>query len=57
MTISVEGSSVKRRPLRQYDKPVRRMAFTIASYFNFVNRVAEGLDVEFSAEEVRGYQY
>jgi len=29
----------------------------IASYFNFVNRVAEGLNVEFSEEEMRGYKY
>ena len=29
----------------------------IASYFNFVNRIALGLGVEFSAEEVRGYKY
>jgi uncharacterized peroxidase-related enzyme len=29
----------------------------ITSYFNFVNRVAEGLGVEFTAEEVKGYTY
>lgn len=29
----------------------------IASYFNFVNRVAEGLGVELTAEEVQGYKY
>lgn len=29
----------------------------ITSYFNFVNRVALGLGVEFSAEEVAGYRY
>ena len=29
----------------------------ITSYFNFVNRIAEGLGVEFSEEEVRGYNY
>jgi alkylhydroperoxidase family enzyme len=29
----------------------------ITSYFNFVNRVAEGLGVEFSEEEVQGYNY
>lgn len=29
----------------------------IASYFNFVNRVASGLGVEFSEEEVKGYKY
>ncbi len=29
----------------------------ITSYFNFVNRVAEGLGVEFSEEEARGYKY
>ncbi|HHH77745.1 MAG TPA: peroxidase [Thermoplasmatales archaeon] len=27
----------------------------IASYFNFVNRIALGLGVEFSSEEVTGY--
>lgn len=29
----------------------------IISYFNFVNRIALGLGVEFSEEEVTGYQY
>jgi len=29
----------------------------IISYFNFVNRIALGLGVEFSADEIRGYQY
>lgn len=29
----------------------------IASYFNFVNRIALGLGVEFSEEEVKGYKY
>jgi len=29
----------------------------VASYFNFVNRIAEGLGVEFDEEEVRGYKY
>ncbi len=29
----------------------------IASYFNFVNRIASGLGVTFSAEEVTGYKY
>ena len=29
----------------------------ITSYFNFVNRIAEGLGVEFSEDEVRGYKY
>jgi uncharacterized peroxidase-related enzyme len=29
----------------------------IASYFNFVNRIALGLGVEFSDEEVKGYNY
>ncbi len=29
----------------------------IASYFNFVNRIALGLGVEFSQEEVEGYEY
>ena len=29
----------------------------IASYFNFVNRVALGLGVAFSPEEVEGYRY
>lgn len=29
----------------------------IASYFNFVNRIAEGLGVTFSAEEAAGYRY
>lgn len=29
----------------------------IISYFNFVNRIALGLGVEFSEEEVKGYNY
>lgn len=29
----------------------------ITSYFNFVNRIALGLGVEFSDEEVKGYNY
>lgn len=29
----------------------------IASYFNFVNRIALGLGVEFSEEEAKGYKY
>ncbi|MHA2104425.1 MAG: peroxidase-related enzyme [Candidatus Hodarchaeales archaeon] len=29
----------------------------ITSYFNFVNRVANGLNVEFSEEEITGYKY
>ena len=29
----------------------------IASYFNFVNRIALGLGVEFSIDEVKGYRY
>jgi uncharacterized peroxidase-related enzyme len=29
----------------------------IVSYFNFVNRVANGLGVKFSEEEVKGYNY
>lgn len=29
----------------------------ITSYFNFVNRIAEGLGVAFSEEEVSGYKY
>jgi len=28
----------------------------IMSYFNFVNRIALGLGVEYSSEEVRGYK-
>jgi hypothetical protein len=29
----------------------------VASYFNFANRVVQGLGVEFSEDEVRGYKY
>jgi uncharacterized peroxidase-related enzyme len=29
----------------------------ITGYFNFVNRIAEGLGVEFTAEEAGGYRY
>jgi uncharacterized protein YciW len=29
----------------------------IVSYFNFVNRIALGLGVEFSKEEIAGYKY
>jgi len=33
------------------------LANLIISYFNFVNRIALGLGVEFSVEEVGGYKY
>ncbi|MFO7793212.1 MAG: hypothetical protein R6W73_09605, partial [Candidatus Saliniplasma sp.] len=29
----------------------------VASYFNFVNRIAIGLGVEFTEEEASGYEY
>jgi uncharacterized peroxidase-related enzyme len=29
----------------------------ITAYFNFVNRIAEGLGVDFSAQEIAGYRY
>ena len=29
----------------------------ITNYFNFVNRVANGLGVDFSEEEMKGYKY
>ena len=29
----------------------------VVSYFNFVNRIANGLGVEFSEDEVKGYNY
>ena len=29
----------------------------ITNYFNFVNRVANGLGVDFSEEEIKGYKY
>ena len=29
----------------------------VISYFNFVNRIANGLGVEFSDDEIRGYKY
>jgi len=29
----------------------------ITNYFNFVNRVANGLGVDFSEEEIQGYKY
>ncbi len=32
-------------------------ATLVVSYFNFVNRLANGLGVEFSPEEMRGYRY
>ena len=32
-------------------------ACQVVAYFNFVNRIAQGLGVEFSADEVRGYKY
>lgn len=33
------------------------MANLIISYFNFVNRIALGLGVEFSEDEIKGYKY
>lgn len=29
----------------------------VVSYFNFVNRIANGLGVEFSEDEIKGYKY
>jgi alkylhydroperoxidase family enzyme len=29
----------------------------IVAYFNFINRIAQGLGVEVTAEEVQGYRY
>lgn len=49
-----------------YVQGLREVGFTdraildlnlITSYFNFVNRIAEGLGVEFSEDEARGYRY
>jgi uncharacterized peroxidase-related enzyme len=33
------------------------LANLIVSYFNFVNRIALGLGVEFTEEEIKGYKY
>jgi uncharacterized peroxidase-related enzyme len=38
------------------DEEILQVAL-IVGYFNFVNRVADGLGVEFSEDEVRGYKY
>jgi uncharacterized peroxidase-related enzyme len=38
------------------DKEILNVNLT-TSYFNFVNRVALGLGVEFTEEEARGYKY
>jgi uncharacterized peroxidase-related enzyme len=38
------------------DKEILNLNLT-TSYFNFVNRVAQGLGVEFTEEETKGYKY
>jgi uncharacterized peroxidase-related enzyme len=38
------------------DKEILNLNLT-ASYFNFANRVAQGLGVEFTEEEAKGYKY
>ena len=38
------------------DKDTLSLHLTV-SYFNYVNRIVIGLDVEFSEEEMRGYKY
>lgn len=39
------------------DEDILDINLIIASYFNFVNRIADGLGVEFTLEEVQGYRY
>lgn len=52
--------------VRHHSEALRQVGFAdedildinlIASYFNFVNRIADGLGVEFTPEEVQGYRY
>lgn len=53
----VTEEDIKR--LRSYDlsdKEILEIALII-SYFNFVNRMALGLDVTFTEDEMKGYQY
>ncbi len=38
------------------DREIHDVAL-IASYFNFVNRIAKGLGLHFSPEELKGYNY
>jgi uncharacterized protein YciW len=38
------------------DRDILRLNL-IVSYFNFVNRIALGLGVEFTPEEITGYKY
>ncbi len=38
------------------DEDILHIALTV-SYFNFVNRIASGLGVEFTEEEIKGYRY
>ena len=38
------------------DSAILNLNLTV-SYFNFVNRIAEGLGVEFSLDEIEGYNY
>lgn len=51
-----EGDIGKLRAVGFTDEQILSINLII-SYFNFVNRVAEGLGVEFTEEEAKGYNY
>jgi len=53
----VDSKDIKKlRDLGFNDKDILDIVLII-SYFNFVNRIALGLGVEFDEEEVKGYKY
>ena len=51
-----ESDIIKLKENRLTDKEILEIALIVA-YFNFVNRMALGLHVEFTEEEMRGYKY
>ncbi len=54
---SAEEADVQRLRNRGFSDEDILSINLITSYFNFANRIAEGLGVDFSPEEVEGYRY
>jgi uncharacterized peroxidase-related enzyme len=53
----VDESAIERIRAHGYSDEDILTINLIVSYFNFVNRIAMGLGVEFSSDEITGYQY
>jgi uncharacterized peroxidase-related enzyme len=53
----IKESDVEKLKSKRYtDEEILNLNM-IVSYFNFVNRIANGLGVEFSSDEISGYKY